>query len=834
MDLDFPCLPQRSLRLDNGVQVALLHDAGASRAAVAASVAAGSLHEPPAWPGLAHFLEHALFLGSAGHPGIAAFADYVHGCGGRYNARTLNLQTLYYLEVPARELAPALARLVDLLARPLLDEARLAAEREVLDAEYRARCADGDCQLQGVLAGCLNPAHPLARFHAGNRDTLDTGDPRLLAALRAWHARHYRGAGLRLLLSGPQPLDELERLARELGAGLPAGEPPAEEPWPTLWPAGQGPQLLILEQPQALRRMSLWLPLQLAPAQEDELLALLREAASQPAAGGLLAELRARGWAQQLALDWLAGGDGAGLLGLRLDLLAAGEGQEAAIAALCVDWLRQLQADPALAPGAAEWRALGRERAWQESELAPMERAGLWLQRWTRQGGDWQPWAPATSPAQLLAGLALPEPLPLIVQGARARLDAGEPTPWFPVRRRAAPLAGLPPVRPPHWSPAAANPFLAVPAGGATEHHPALRPGHAALLLLWQPEQGASAPSRLAAELAEAALAGHWQQALHGAARLGHDWQTLPRPGQLRGCLSGPAASLPAVLERLLEGLARDEPAQWRADLQRRRAGEAQQLLLRRLLAHPAAQWRLAGAAAEEAALDGLDDGELRRLLHDFVAGARCLARPFGAPADAVPPGFAAAGRAPSAAAPAWQPGEQVLALDLGGGEHAALLRLLAAPGEARQEAAWRLLAVLQQNAFYQALRVEQGLGYALFSRFHAGEEGGELQFGVQSPHADSQRLHRAIHSFLDDFAATLAGLDAARLQQARQAALDGLAAPAGRRARLLRACSDWLGGRDADHERALREELQRLRLADLQAAAGALGGAEWRWLLSD
>ena len=167
MDSDFPHLPRRTLRLDNGVQVALLHDARASRVALAAGVAAGSFHEPPQWPGLAHFLEHSLFLGSVAQPGVGAFADYVHGHGGRYNARTLGRQTLYYLEVPARELAPALERLVDLLARPLLLEGRLQAEREVLDAEYRARCQDADSQLHGALAGLLQPGHPLTRFHAG-------------------------------------------------------------------------------------------------------------------------------------------------------------------------------------------------------------------------------------------------------------------------------------------------------------------------------------------------------------------------------------------------------------------------------------------------------------------------------------------------------------------------------------------------------------------------------------------------------------------------------------------------------------------------------------------
>ena len=832
MDCEFPSLPGRTLRLDNGVQVALLHDAAASRAAVAAGVAVGSFHEPPRWPGLAHFLEHGLFLGSAAHPGVAAFADYVHGCGGRYNARTLGLQTLYYLEVPARELAPALGRLVDLLGRPLLMEDRLAAEREVLEAEYRARCADGDCQLHGALAGLLQPEHPLARFHAGNRASLDGNDAQLFADLRAWHARHYRGGNLRLLLSGPQSLDELEQLARELGGALPAGEPPAAASWPALWPAGQGARELTLEQPQALQRMSLWLPLAVAAQDEDELLALLGEAASQPAAGGLLAELRSRGWAQQVAIDWLPGGGGEGLLGLRLERPATGAAPPPVVAALCVDWLRRLATDPALAPGEVEWRALCRERAWQEAELAPMERAGLWLARWLRQGEGILPVGrPPRAPAALLAALAGLQLSRLIVQDARTALDDGAPTPWFPVRRRVRPLL-LPPPEGVLWQPAPANPFLAASAPPApAAEHPGLRPGQAALLLLWQPP-GLDAGTRLAAELAEAALAGHWQQALHGAARLGHVWQALPRPGWLRGCLSGPAASLPAVLEGLLTGLAQSEPAQWRADLQRQRAQVAQQMLLRRLLAHPAAQWREADELAE-LPLDGLDDGELRRLVEAFVAGAARQALPFGPLPAGVAAGFARPRQAPPHESLIRPGGERHLQLELGGDEHAVLLRVLAAPDQPQREAAWRLLAVLQQGAFYQALRVEQGLGYALFSRFQAGEEGAELQFGVQSPHADGARLQQAIREFLARFAASLATLDEDRLAQARQAALDGLLGPDNRRARLLRACSDWLGGREAGNEAAVRAALTGLSRADLQQAAADLAQAEWRWLVS-
>ncbi|SEI84246.1 coenzyme PQQ biosynthesis probable peptidase PqqF [Pseudomonas linyingensis] len=852
MDSDFPQLAHRSLRLGNGVSAAVLHDPQATRVALAISVAAGSFHEPPQWPGLAHFLEHSLFLGSRGFPEVDAFAAYVHGHGGRYNARTLGLQTLYYLEMPARELRPALLRLVDLLARPLLADARLQAEREVLEAEYRARCADGDCQLQGAIAGQLHPQHPLARFHAGSRDTLDTSDPRLLADLRAWQRRHYGGANLRLLVSGPQSLDELEHVTRELAGALPAGARTAEESWPSLWPVGQGAVELALEQPQVLQHMSLWLPLRVAPAREDELLALLRQAVAQPADGGLLAELRARGWAQQLSVDCHPGGAGEALLVLRIELQEHGCGAERAIAALCCDWLRALAGDPALALPPDEWPALSREQAWQELELAPMERAGLWVERWQRQGGiEWQPWASeAAAPRQRLRELAQVSPQRLILQIARERLDDGALTPRFPVRATVTPLPGLPAVALPAWQVPPRNPFVdaggagagaAWPAGWTQDDTLTLRPGHAALLLAWQLPGASDAATRLVAELAEAALASQWQQALAGAARLGHDWQPLSRPGQLRGCLSGPAQVLPRVLTHLLATLRDGEPAAWRAALQRRRAATAQQLLLRQLLAHPAAGWRVPlDAAADEVRLDELSDAELRERLQAFFATALLHGRRFGALPAAAAAALSGLGQpvvgAPLSAAAPWRGGEHEQRLPVmdepGGAEQAVLLRLLAPPGQPVLEAAWRVLAILQQGAFYQSLRVEQGLGYALFSRFHAGEDGAELQFGVQSPHANGQRLQQALRTFIEQQGSALAGLSAQRLQQAREAALEALDGGS-RRARLLNACSDWLGGRAAGQHAAVREALLQLDVECLQRAAVELGGAEWRWLLS-
>ena len=54
-------------RLANGLQLAVLSQAGSAQAAISVRVAAGSHDEPAAHPGLAHFLEHLLFLDCAAY-----------------------------------------------------------------------------------------------------------------------------------------------------------------------------------------------------------------------------------------------------------------------------------------------------------------------------------------------------------------------------------------------------------------------------------------------------------------------------------------------------------------------------------------------------------------------------------------------------------------------------------------------------------------------------------------------------------------------------------------------------------------------------------------------
>lgn len=58
----------RYLTLPNELKVLLVHEPGCDKASAALDVNVGSFYDPEEIPGLAHFLEHLLFMGTEKYP----------------------------------------------------------------------------------------------------------------------------------------------------------------------------------------------------------------------------------------------------------------------------------------------------------------------------------------------------------------------------------------------------------------------------------------------------------------------------------------------------------------------------------------------------------------------------------------------------------------------------------------------------------------------------------------------------------------------------------------------------------------------------------------------
>nr|WP_299380359.1 insulinase family protein [uncultured Halomonas sp.] len=210
-------------RLAGGPRVLAIEVPTARQVRLACAIGAGYLDEPEQLPGLAHLLEHALFLGSSCHPEAGDFAAWINDQGGRYNAHTDEYSTDVHLTLPPEATEPGLERLLDIVLHPLLSETHIAREVEVIEAEFQARLNDPELHRQRALSQLFQTSHPAFDCHHGNRESLGADISTLCCALRDFHARHYRAEGLSLVMLGPQPLDQQLDLLMATAAEIPAG-----------------------------------------------------------------------------------------------------------------------------------------------------------------------------------------------------------------------------------------------------------------------------------------------------------------------------------------------------------------------------------------------------------------------------------------------------------------------------------------------------------------------------------------------------------------------------------------------------------------------------------
>lgn len=212
----------QAIRLDNGMVVLLVNDPQAVKSLSALVVPVGSLQDPEAHPGLAHYLEHMTLMGSTHYPQPDSLAEFLKLHGGSHNASTAPYRTAFYLEVENDALEGAVDRLADAIASPLLDKKYAERERNAVNAELTlARSRDG-MRMAQVSAETINPAHPASRFSGGNLETLSDkpGSP-VQEALLAFRDKYYSANLMKAVIYSNRPLPELAAIAAKTFGRVP-------------------------------------------------------------------------------------------------------------------------------------------------------------------------------------------------------------------------------------------------------------------------------------------------------------------------------------------------------------------------------------------------------------------------------------------------------------------------------------------------------------------------------------------------------------------------------------------------------------------------------------
>lgn len=757
------------LTLANGLQVSLRHAPRLKRCAAMLRVAAGSHDVPLAWPGLAHFLEHLLFLGTARFPTSEGLMAYVQRQGGQVNASTRERTTDFFFELPVPTFAGGLERLADMLTHPRLAIEDQLREREVLQAEFVAWSQDAKAQQQVALLEGLAADHPLRGFHAGNRDSLPVEREAFQQALREFHREFYQSGQMTLNLAGPQSLEELQALAQRFSDELAPGPLRPQTAPPALMP-GHARSYQHVAKNHLHHVITCG-----APRQALEFLCTWLNAA---APGGLLAELKARKLASAMQATVLYAFAGQAVLDIDFTLDTQ-DGSATQIEALLHDWLSFF--------AHSDW-------AFMREEFALLN---------ARQ-------------QQIQSALA-------VVQNEREDLS----------QQGAAALKALldslhlkPSEHP--WQLPPSNPFLRPPANeqraglirGQTSAHRGLRTFAQDRSRGRREVSGLTFSQALADDTDEGALYLQWRFDNTAPVRLEHTLQPLRENARQAGVelsfetigndflvkMVGLHQPMPAVLDVLAQSLSQPPEAAPAA---------TPMIAIRALLkALPAcctdtrsgpASWATARWHGLGFGLPAVCEAAIK------IAAARLPGQPTSI--ERTPQ--------PLAGQKLWYE------VKTDSDEAALLLFCPTATPSLADEAAWRLLGHLLQGPFYQRLRVELQIGYAVFSGIRQVNGQTGLLLGVQSPSISLSGIVDHLQSFLKQLPALIdRSPDLGNQALAQQFSAQQL--PLSQAAELL-----WqaqLAGHSTGYLDQLQQLIQNRTREDLQRAAQQLNDASGGW----
>ncbi|KAI3640243.1 hypothetical protein MIR68_001121 [Amoeboaphelidium protococcarum] len=252
----------RYLVLENGLKVLLVSDGNADKAAASLSVSIGSIHEPTDWCGLAHFLEHMLFLGTEKFPVENEYSSYLNKNGGHSNAYTSGDETNYYFDVAVngggegsdQVLDGALDRFSSFFTCPLLGDGASstsssdgsavepsgnasnsnAVDREVkaVDSEFKKNLNEDYRRVYQLVKNECDPKHPYNKFDSGNmlslqqnmnshaQDGQGSAVSNAMNALKQFYKGAYSSHLMSLCILGRQPLDQLQQMAVKYFSGV--------------------------------------------------------------------------------------------------------------------------------------------------------------------------------------------------------------------------------------------------------------------------------------------------------------------------------------------------------------------------------------------------------------------------------------------------------------------------------------------------------------------------------------------------------------------------------------------------------------------------------------
>ncbi|GMH75611.1 hypothetical protein TL16_g06818, partial [Triparma laevis f. inornata] len=208
----------------NGLTLLLTSYPSSPKSSAALNVQVGAGADPSSIPGLAHFCEHMVFLGSKDYPEENAYKKLISKSGGSSNASTSMESTTFKFVTTASHLSTVLPCFTSFFTSPLMTSSGVSREVNAVDSENSKNLtSDARRRLQILKSRAIQTNSGYSNFSTGNLKTIygSRSDSQVRELLLNFHKLHYTSNRMSAVVIGPQSIEELEELVIPLLNSIP-------------------------------------------------------------------------------------------------------------------------------------------------------------------------------------------------------------------------------------------------------------------------------------------------------------------------------------------------------------------------------------------------------------------------------------------------------------------------------------------------------------------------------------------------------------------------------------------------------------------------------------
>ena len=200
--------------LNNDMRIVLIHDPNTLIGAAAMTIGVGFYEDYDKYEGIAHFLEHMLFMGTIKYPQVNHFMSFLNKTGGNTNAYTTGDTTNYHFDVPIEHFEEGLDIFGQFFISPLFDPETVEKEIDAINAEHSKNYNSDAWRLDRIVREMAFENHPYHHFGCGTKKTLTKKDIR--EKLIEFHESYYSSNIMNLVIYSNEQTSKMKNLVKNI------------------------------------------------------------------------------------------------------------------------------------------------------------------------------------------------------------------------------------------------------------------------------------------------------------------------------------------------------------------------------------------------------------------------------------------------------------------------------------------------------------------------------------------------------------------------------------------------------------------------------------------